>query len=62
MSSNEKLADQVLPKHGTSKKGEMRSNERLADQVLPEPDTSKIREYDVQQEVGRPGTPQTWHQ
>ena len=45
MRSNEKLADQVLPKPGTSKIGEMRSNEKLADQVLPRPGTSKIEEY-----------------
>ena len=39
----------------------MTSNEKLADQVLPKPGTSKIGEYEVQQKVGRPGTPQTWH-
>ena len=47
MSYNEKLADQVLPTHGTSKKVEMRSNEKLADKVLPKPGTAKIGEYEV---------------
>ena len=48
MRSNEKLADQVLPKPGTSKIGEMRSNEKLVDQVLPKPGTLKNGGNEVQ--------------
>ena len=47
MSSIENLTDQVLPKRGTSKKGEIKSNEKLADQVLTKPGTPKIGEYEV---------------
>ena len=61
MRSNENLADQVLPKPGTSKIGE---HEVLLQVVRPgTPQTWHLRNRgnEVQRNVGRPGSPQTWY-
>ena len=59
MRSNEKLADQVLPKPGTSKIGEYEVQRKVGRPSTPQTWHLKNRGNEVQRKVGRPGTPQT---